>query len=334
MVHIAAFYPRVREVGRKVLRHFLGQRRHQCALALFYSGLDLVHEVVYLPLYRADGYLRVEQARRPDYLLRYLPGALPLVLARRSGDVHRLAYLLLKLLELQRPVVEGRGQAEAVVHQRLLPCPVAPVHRPHLRQRHMRLVHEQHEVLREVVQQRHRRAARGPAGDYPAVVLNARAVAQLLYHLDIEAGALLYPLRLEVLVLALKIRHTLVALAPYLLHRRGHLLLRCDVVARGIYGHMVQYPRRRARHRVYLRDAVYLVPEEFYPYSFVIRVHRKDLHRVAAHAEHVAVEGDIVALVSYLNELFQQLISVFLLARPERYHHVGVVDRVAEAVYA
>jgi hypothetical protein len=105
-------------------------------------------------------------------------------------------------------------------------------------------------------------------------------------------------------------------------------------VACGVYGDVVEYPRRRARHRVYLRDAVYLVAEELYPYRLVVGIHREDLHRVAAHAEHVAVKGDVVALVAYLDELFQKLVPLALLARAQGYHHARVVDGVAQAVDA
>ncbi len=68
---------------------------------------------------------------------------------------------LLEFLELQGAVIVGAGQAEAVLHQALLAGMVAVVHGPHLRQRHVALVHEQDEIVGEVVQQRHGRGACG-----------------------------------------------------------------------------------------------------------------------------------------------------------------------------
>ena len=79
--------PASREVGAQILRHLLGERGDERALVLRYSGLDLVKQVVYLPLHRADGYSGVEQTGRADDLLDYLPGARALVLAGRGGDV-------------------------------------------------------------------------------------------------------------------------------------------------------------------------------------------------------------------------------------------------------
>ena len=105
-------------------------------------------------------------------------------------------------------------------------------------------------------------------------------------------------------------------------------------MAGGVYGYVVQYPRRRPGDRVYLGDAVYLVPEELYPYRLVVGIDREHLDGVAADPEHVAVKGDVVALVADFDELFQKLVPFLLLAGTERYNHVGVVDRVAQAVDA
>ena len=270
MVHIAALYADVAEVGRQVLGHFFGQRRHQAAQPHFYSLVYLADEVVYLPLYRADEYLWIEQSRRADDLLHDLPCALTLIFAGRCGYVHALVDTLLELLIFERPVIEGRGQAEAVLNKRFLARPVAAVHCAHLRQSDMALVHKQQKVLREIVKQRHRRAARRAVRDYARIVLDAGAVAQLLHHLDVVIRALADALRLDELVVLLEPFDALVALAAYLVDGGGHLLLGRDIVTGGIYRGMVQYPRRHAGHDVYLAYAVYLVAEEFNTYGLVV----------------------------------------------------------------
>ena len=58
-----------------------------------------------------------------------LAGAAALIFAGRRGDVDRLADALLKFVELQRPVVEGGGQAKAVFHQALFAGEIPGVHR-------------------------------------------------------------------------------------------------------------------------------------------------------------------------------------------------------------
>ena len=55
--------------------------------------------------------------------------------AGRRRDVEHLAEPRLELLEVERPVVERRGQAEAVLDQRRLALAVAVVHAAHLRHR-------------------------------------------------------------------------------------------------------------------------------------------------------------------------------------------------------
>ena len=241
---------------------------------------------------------------------------------------------LRELLEFQRTVVEGGGQAEAVLDQRLLARPVAAVHRAHLRQRDVALVHEKQKILREIVQQRHRRAAGGAVGDHAGIVLDAGAVAELLHHFDVVIGTLADALRLEQLVVFLEILHALVALRADTRDGGVQLFARRDVVARGIDRRMVEIARHGARHDVDLADAVHLVAEEFHADRLVVGIGREDLHRVAADAEHVALEGDVVALVADLDELFQQLVKVAVLSRTERDDHVRVVDGVAETVDA
>ena len=115
----------------------------------------------------------------------------------RRRDEDDLAHALLPLLEIQRPVVERRRQAEAIGHQHLLARAVAVVHAADLRHGLMALVDDDQRVLRQVVEQRRRRIAGLAAGQVPRVVLDAVAVADLVDHLEIEHRALVQPLRLE-----------------------------------------------------------------------------------------------------------------------------------------
>ena len=108
-----------------------------------------------------------------------------------------LLHVLLELFELERPVVERARQAEAVLDERLLARAVAAVHRADLRHGLVRLVDDEQEVLREVVDERGRRLARVAAREVARVVLDAVAEAHLLHHLEVVHGALLEALLLE-----------------------------------------------------------------------------------------------------------------------------------------
>ena len=77
------------------------------------------------------------------------------------------------------------------------------VHAVELRDRLVRLIHEEQIVLRHVVQQRGRRLAGQPAGEVSRIVFDAMAVADRADHLDVKQGALREALRLDVLPLLL-----------------------------------------------------------------------------------------------------------------------------------
>ena len=197
-VQVAHAHAEVVVVLGQVLGHALGERRDQHALALRGAHADLREQVVHLALHRAHLDPGVDQAGGADHLLdHHAARLLQLVGPGRRRDVDHLAEPLLELLEAERPVVERRGQAEAVLDERLLALLVAVVHPAHLRDRLVRLVDHHQHVLRQVVEQRRRRLAGLAAGEVARVVLDAVAVAGLAQHLEVEHGALVEPLRLE-----------------------------------------------------------------------------------------------------------------------------------------
>ena len=73
----------------------------------------------------------------------------------------------------------------------------------------MRLVDDEQEVLREVVQQRRRGGTRGAAVDMPGIVLDTGAEPDLTHHLDVVVGAHPQPLGLQQLAPTLQIRQPL-----------------------------------------------------------------------------------------------------------------------------
>ena len=124
-------------------------------------------------------------------------GAGEFVGAGRGGDVDGLVDAVLELLEFERAVVHGGGQAEAVVDEILLAAAVAVPHAVDLGDGGVALVDEEEEVAGEVVEQGGRRLAGQAAGEVARVVLDAVAVAHGLDHFEIEAGALVDALGLD-----------------------------------------------------------------------------------------------------------------------------------------
>ena len=268
---------------------------------------DLAQEVVDLPRGGTHLHHRVEQAGGADQLLGQLRRVLQLVRAGRGGDEDHLVEVRLELLEGEGAVVQGRGEAEAVVHQGLLAGAVAGEHAPGLGHGHVQLVHEHEVVVREVVQQRPRGLPRGPAGEVPGVVLDPQADPRLPQHLQVEAGALLQALRLQELVALL---HPLQALVQLLLdghHRPLQHLRRGDEVPRGVDVHALQRGEDLPGEGVDLDHAVDLVPEELHPHGEVV-VGGEDLQHLPPHAVLAPGEAGVVALVLDVVQVAQEAI--------------------------
>jgi hypothetical protein len=250
----------------EVLGHALGQRGHQHPLLALGPGPDLVEQVVDLIAGRADGDLGVHQPGGTDHLLGHrVAGQLHLVGGRRGRHVHRLAGDARELLEGQRPVVEGRGQPEAVLDERLLAGAVAVVHSPHLRDRHVALVDDDQRVLGQVLDQHGRRLARSPSGEVARVVLDPVAVAQLAEHLHVEQRALLQPLGFQQAIAAAQERQPLTQLLLHGLQRAVELLGGRHVVAGRVDVDVAQPFLHLPAQRIHAVDGVDRVAEQLDP---------------------------------------------------------------------
>ena len=174
--------------------------------------------------------LRVDQSGGAHDLLHDPVGHLQLPRPGRRGHVHDLLHPLLELLEAERAVVDRARQPEPEIDERGLPRDVALVHPVELRHRHVRLIDHDEVVVREVVEERVRRATGLATVDVARVVLDPRAEADLPEHLEVVRGAHPEPLRLEQLALGLELGETLVQLLLDRDEGAFHPLVARDVV--------------------------------------------------------------------------------------------------------
>ena len=240
-------------------------------------------------------------------------GFLQLVVAGRRADEDHLVVLPFVLLERHRAVVERAWQAEAVLDEAQLPCAVAVVHSPHLRQRHMTLVHDQEVVVREVVEEAVGALAGWTSGEMAAVVLDAGAVADLLHHLDVEERPLLQALR----------RHHVALVAqhgqapPQLLLNRGdgalHLIFGRDENLGWVDRQNLFVADRLPGQRVDHAEGFDLVAPERDAVGDVFEIRWENLHHVAAHAEGTRRKFGVVPGVEDAHQIVQQLVPPDLL---------------------
>ena len=271
----------------QIFRHFLRERRDQDPLTLPDCLVDLAEKVLHLAFCRAHLDGRIQQTCRPDELLDNPRALLQLCLSRRGADINPLPDLLVKLFILQRPVVQCRRQAEAIVDQIELPASVTFIHSSDLRQRDMRLINEDDKVIREVIQQDSRTLSGGTACKRTGIVLYSGAVADFLQHLYIVFNTALEPFLLNQLALGLKI----VKLVPELVLNADNgtvqsLFRHYELLCR-IQSEAVQLIKLLQRERIKHINGDNLIPVKSYADS-TLKISRINLYDIASYAESAA----------------------------------------------
>ena len=197
----------------------------------------------------------------------------------------------------------------------------------------MRLVDEDEEVAREVVDQRVRGRAGGPVVEDSRVVLDPVAEAELLEHLEVVLGPLPQPVRLEVLALGLEPLRLLLELEADLVDRALDRLLLGHVVRRRPDRDVLDLVEDLAGERVEVGDRLDLVAEQLDPVGR-LRVGGVDLEHLALHPEAAAGEDRVVARVLHRDHLPEEGLALDLLPDLEQDHLLAVEVRRADPVDA
>ncbi len=151
-------------------------------------------------------------------------------------------------------------------------------------------------------------------------------------HLQIEASALLQPLRLHQLAHAGELFHPLAQLLLDALRRFKHLFSRRDVMRTGVDGEARNLLPHHAGERVEQGERLDLVVEQFDAHRQLGVLGRKDVDPVTAHAEGAASEIDLVALVLHAHQLCDHVALAHAVAGAHRENHGVIVRRIADAV--
>src|SRR5215208_4266567 len=333
-MQIAYFHAVLGQIIGEILRHALGKRGYQHALAQCHAQADLRKQIVHLCARRTHDDDRIDQARGTHDLLYYLRLVPRFVVGRCRRHEHRLRHHALELLEHERSIVERARQAEPVLDQVLLARAVAAIHPADLRDGYVAFIDDHQRMARQIVDQRRRRLPFPASRQVPRVILDASTEAKLGQHLEIEARALLDALRLEQLTLRLKGLDTLSQLGLDLFDRAQRGIARRDIVARWV--------DRIARHslqhlpgqRIEQRELFDLVVEQIDAQRYLGVLRREHINHVAAHAERSAPELELVALILHLRKTPDDLALRRLLMLAQMQDHAVIVDRIADTVDA
>ena len=336
-VDVAVAHAHAVEVFRKLLGHAFGDGRHEHLVVVLHALVDLPDQVVDLVQRHAHLQRRVHQPRGADQLFDDHALALhQLVVRGRGAHVDRRALQLFELREGQRAVVLGRREAEAVLHEVLLAGAVAAEHGVDLRQGDVALVHDHQVVLREIVDQAEGARPGGASVEVARVVLDARAVAQLLDHFEVVLHALLDALRLHRTPGAFEELDLLAQVEVDLLHGGVDALFGRHEQVRGVERDAVERGDALSRDGVDRLDGLHLVVEEHHAEALVAELAegRHDVHRVAVDAERRRLQLAFGAGVERLDQLVEEMLVADDLPHLDVDGRGVEVRRVARAVEA
>ena len=331
-VDVAVADSRAVEIFRKLLGHALGDGGDDDLVLHPHAFVNLFDQVVYLVERDAHFQRRVDQSRGANELLHDHAFTLyQLVIRGCRADVYGGAHHALELLEFQRTVILGGGESESVLHQILLAGAVAAVHGVHLRQGHVALVDYHQVIFGEIVEQAERAGALGAAVEVAGVVLDARAVSQLLYHLQIVFHPLLYPLRLHRAALLLEKLHPFAQIEVDLLHGGVYALLGGHEHVRGKDGDVVVRTICLTAYGVYQLYGFYFVVEQRNSVAIVAE-RRHNVHRVALRAECGGRHLFLSARIESLDQTIEQVFVAHHVADLEVYRGGVKVGGVSDTV--
>jgi hypothetical protein len=198
----------------------------------------------------------------------------------------------------------------------------------------VRFVHEDEEVLGEVVDERGRWLAGLPPGKVTRVVLDALAAAHLLQHLEVVEGALRESLLLDQLIGGVELDQARAQLLPDRGHGAYQLVGGSHVVRSGKYRDLVEPAQHLAAQGIDFGNRLDLVAPPLDAQGLLPLVRREDLDDVATHAEGAAREVHVVALVLDFDQPAQDGVTPHLEPRHEVDLHAQIGLGGANAVDA
>ena len=322
----------VYEVCVQLFGHALGQRGNQHPLALIDRIFNLVQQIINLIGGGTHFNRRVQKSCGPHHLLDHYPTRLLQFIVRRGGaHVDGLPYQRLKLVELERTVIQGRRQPKTVLHEVDFAGTVAAIHGPDLWHRNVTFVNHQHKIVGEKVEDAERAHSRCALVEITRIVLNAGAVTQLFHHLHIVRHAIFQPFGFQMLADRFQVIALLAQVQYNLVDGLVHALLGGHEKAGRINHNLLLLGDYPTRFRFDNRQGFNLiVPKD--NAEGVFAVGRENIDRVAFHAELSGLQIELGTRIETGHELQQQRVTVNKHPRVQMDDVLGEIVRIADTV--
>lgn len=291
-------------------------------------------QIVDLSQRRPHFNLRVDQTGRPYHLLDHAPGMFGFVVTRCRRNENGLRADPFPLVETHWPVVQRRGQTEAVFDQRLFTRTVAFIHRADLRHADVGFVDHQQGIGRQVIVKGGRRRTGRAPGQVARVVFDAVAVAQFENHLQVETGALLQTLGFHQFVVAAQVFEAFLQLDFDVFDGVEQGFPGRHIVALRVEGETRHLADDFAGQRVKRGNALDFVIEQFDADRFQIGFRRVDIDHIATYAERCAGKIHVVAGVLQVGQTPQQRTLIEFVPAIDVQHHLQIGFRAAQTVDA
>ena len=165
------------------------------------------------------------------------------------------------------------------------------------------------------------------------VILDTRAEAERLEHLQIVVRTHLKTLRLEQLPFRFELLQTIIQLVTDGQHSVVKLCSFGHIMRCGPNRHNLIRGELFARHEVEFDDALDLVAPHLHP-NWIIRIWREYVERIAAHAERSPLEFVIVTVVLDIDQFVDEIVPRCFLLDVEEHCHARIFRRRADAVDA
>ena len=322
------------EVSCQVFGQSLGECCDEHSLADRRSLANLFEQMRHLRACGRHFDFRIEQSGGPYHLFdHFTAGLFEFVRPGRCRNEDDLPDALFPFLEAKRPVVQGAGQSEPVFDERYLAVVVAKIHSADLRNADVRFIDDQQIVLGKEAEERIGRRSGRPATQRAAVVLDARAVAHFLHHLDVESRAGAEPMGFEQFSLGFELGEPFVEFAFDLVDGRADSLIGQNEMFAWIDEQLVAAFEHFAADGMDDRKLFDLVAPKLDAESHFF-VAWPDFDAIAPHAELARLKLDVASLVLDVDQLAEHMVAIDNLAKLQPDHHGAIILRRAKAVDA